>query len=1010
MLTNTRSRLLSSTLLVSAALAAPAFSQTSDPAVTADQGGGDVVVTGTLVRNPNLVASSPINVVGSEEIALRQRNTAEELLRDLPGVVASIGSAVNNGNGGASYVDLRGLGNFRNVVLLDGARIAPSSAVGRVDLNNIPLALVERVDTLTGGAATTYGADAVSGVVNFITRQDFSGVEVNASESLTGRGDGEQTRIDVTVGANFDDGRGNAVLSLGYQNSDPVYQGDRKFSLNNYTSTSGSRGGSSTTVPSRFTLGTTPRQFDPSTGLLRAYNGLTDAFNFNPYNVFQTPFRRFNIYGAGHYDVTDNIQVYTRGMFSKNTVNTIIAPSGLFNTSLTIPVSNPYLPAGARAQFCANNDFDPNTAGIQTLTVAQCNAAAVATDPNDPNFRTFTTTVQRRANEVGPRISEYVTQVFDYRAGVKFGITDSINLDVAGAYGESENRQSLQGYVLTSRMRSAAYATNTTSCLAGAPGGADIGAGSGCVPVNLFGPDGSITAAQIPYITANSTSTNTTSLAQARALLSGDIGWTSPWANEPIAFAAGAEYRKYNAAQDSDSLSQTAGELGGAGGAAPTFKGSYEVYEGYSEIIVPLIADKPFFKSLTVEGGIRYSDYKVFAEGTPKYNTTTYKGGASWEPVDGFKLRGTYQRAVRAPNIAELFSPVNVGLTNLSYDACAGSAPVTNANLRAVCLAQGAPAAAIGNIETPISSQANATTGGNLALRPEKADSYTLGVVLQPDFVPGLSITVDYYYIKINNAISQPTPGDAYDLCFGDPAGGGITAGSATNPACTQIRRDPVSGSLSGDPAVVGGLFLAASNQGKILTDGIDLGINYRRNLGFALLNMSFQGSWTNRAKFQATPVSQFRECVGLYGQNCGSPGSAGPSSSAGSLQPEFTWNQRTTLTFGPLDVSLLWRHIDGMKAEPGLNLLDGTLTGGVLDGKEVNFNRIKAYDYFDFATRIGVNDNVDLTLTIANLLDKAPPLVGGTVGSTSFNSGNTYPSTYDALGRRFTVGIRAKF
>ncbi len=276
---------------------------------------------------------------------LRQSNVAEELLRDLPGAVPSIGSAVNNGNGGASFADLRGLGNFRNLVLLDGQRITPSSVVGRVDLNNIPLALVDRVDTLTGGAATTYGADAVSGVINFITRRDFAGMELAASSQITEEGDGHIFRADLTVGANFDDGRGNAVLSLGYQQADPIYQGARRFSLNNYTSTTGAVGGSGTTVPARFSRPGSTGGFDqinPTTGAL--VNPVTN-FNFNPYNIFQTPFERFNIFGAAHYEVADGIEVYSRGMFSKNRVNTIIAPSGVFSSLLQIPVSNPY-PAG----------------------------------------------------------------------------------------------------------------------------------------------------------------------------------------------------------------------------------------------------------------------------------------------------------------------------------------------------------------------------------------------------------------------------------------------------------------------------------------------------------------------------------------------------------------------------------------------------------------------------------------------------------------------------------------
>lgn len=1033
MLNPYRGRLLASTLLAgAAALGAPAFAQTgntptasglqSSESTTPDENSqGEIVVTGSLISNPNLVASAPVTVVGQEEIQLRQTNTAEQILRDLPGAVPSIGSAVNNGNGGASYVNLRGLGSIRNVVLLDGARIAPSELNGRVDLNNIPLALVERVDTLTGGAAVTYGADAVGGVVNFITRSDFSGIEAAVSNQITEDGDGNYIRADVTIGANFDDGRGNAVFSIGYQQSDPVYQGERSFSERNIDSFSGAAGGSGTAVPSTFT-GTRPidpltgqpstnpavvngggRQINPTTGQAVAAFA---PFNFNPYNIFQTPFERFNMFGAGHYEVSDGVEVYTRGLFSKNTVRTIIAPSGAFGIPVTIPLSNPYLPAALRNQFCAFN-VAPVVAGVQStyiprFTPAQCAAAATATSTTDPNFQTVTVNLSRRTTEVGPRIGNFQTTIFDYKAGVKVDITDTINLDIYGAYGESENTATQQNYTLNSRFAAALYATNTTSCLAAGPNrpanaaSTSIG-GINCVPVNVFGPDGSITAAQIPYLTAESTTTNRTSLAQARALLSGDFGVSSPFAEDPIGFAAGAEYRKYRASQRADSLAQ-ANDLGGAGGASPNIDGGYEVYEGYAEVIAPIVQDKPFFHSLTLEGGYRYSHYKVFAATSPTYSTSTWKAGGSWEPVQGFKVRGNYQRAVRAPNIAELFAPVNTGLTNLSTDPCAGSAPVTNANLRAVCLAQGAPASTIGSITNPTAGQANATGGGNINLKPEKSNSYTVGVVLQPSqFVPGLSITADYYNIKVNGAIGTPTPGDAIAACFGN-----LTAASATDPACTIIRRNVVTGGLDGLASQAPGLFLALSNLGKIKTDGIDLNINYRRDLGFAKLNMSFQGNWTHDSKFQATPTAVNRECTGYYSVNCGS------------IQPEFYWNVRTTLSRGAVDLSLLWRHIDGTKQEP----LDAVAGNGpaysgpvaVLGGQTYNFGKISARDYFDLAARFGVNENLDFTVTVTNLLDKDPPITGSTIGSTSYNSGNTYPSTYDALGRRYSVGARIKF
>ena len=290
------------------------------------------------------------------------------------------------------------------------------------------------------------------------------------------------------------------------------------------------------------------------------------------------------------------------------------------------------------------------------------------------------------------------------------------------------------------------------------------------------------------------------------------------------------------------------------------------------------------------------------------------------------------------------------------------------------------------------------------------------------NFVPGLSIAVDYYRISIKNAISQPTVGSLIAGCFGN-----ISATSATSAACALFRRNPVTGGLDGDPSTTGGLVFPASNSGRILTDGIDLNINYRHDFDFMKVSVNFNGNWTRRSDFEAIVAGSIvppgfpgaggpfnptgtLSCVGLYGQNCGSPGSAGPNSSPGSLQPEFSWNQRTTLTFGDIDVSLLWRHIDKMKVEPILTTFKGTLGVGALAGTTVDFVRIKSYDYFDLATRFGISDNFDMTLTVQNLFNRQPPVVGSTVGSTAFNSGNTYPSTYDTLGRRFAVGAKLKF
>ena len=972
----------------------------------------EIVITGTLIRNPNLVASAPVTVLGQEEIQLRQTNTAEEVLRTIPGASASVGAQVNNGNGGSSYVNLRSLGTNRNIVLLDGVRIVPVDLLGRVDLNNIPLALVDRVDVLTGGASSTYGADAISGVINFITRNDFSGMELAVSDQITQRGDGNYLRADLTLGANFDDGRGNAVIGIGYQESDPVYQGgDRvysQFAIDSTTPGSLAGAGSSTTTPSAFDLGG---------GLARQQVGTDGAsivpfyqpFNFAPYNVFQVPFKRYNLFSSGHYDIADGLTIYARGMYTNNTIDTIIAPSGVFGNTVRVPVNNPFLSAAQRSFFCANADFQPTVTGNQTITAAECAAATnPALRPGDAAYREFSVGLRRRTPEVGPRISNYNTQMFDFRAGLRGDITDKIGFDVWAARGISDKTQAIQNYVLLSRTQQALLASSTTTCFT---------ATNGCVPINIFGPTGTITPQAVDFVSQQASTNVKAKLSQARATINGDTP-LQLWSKNPVSFAVGGEYRKYDAQQRADALAKTAGELGGAGGASPDITGGLDVYEGFAEIVAPIVSDRPFFEELQLEAGIRRSHYTIDTPSKPKFNTTTWKVAGSWAPVRDLKVRGNYQRAVRAPNISELFTPLTTVLTNLNTDPCAGAARFTNSALQAVCIAQGAPAT--GTIANPTAGQANITTGGNLNLKPEKANTWTIGAVLRPRFLPGFSATIDYYKIKVTDAITLPTPGDIIAACFGGTtAPFNPPAGAATDPACTAIRRSTITGQLDGSPAEVPGLFGALSNQGRITTDGIDLTFDYRRNIGTimnapAKIAIAFGGNWTRSQKFQATPTGVNRECVGFYSANCGFP--------AGGLLPKYSFNERTTLSLGRVDLSLLWRYIHKMRYEPAAGaLFSGTVVStpttsvffgspGTFNGETVNFNRIPSRHYFDFSTRFNVNEHFDLTFTVMNLFDRDPPVVGNTAGTTSQNSGNTFPSTYDPLGRRFAAGARIKF
>ncbi|NJS14990.1 MAG: TonB-dependent receptor, partial [Sphingopyxis sp.] len=951
-----------------ALISAPAFAQDAEEGAEESE----IVVTGTLIRNPNLEASSPVTVIGADEVALRQTNTAEQILREIPGVVPNLGQNVNNGQVGSARVDLRGLGANRNIVLLDGKRIVPSNFSGIVDLNNIPLALVDRVDVLTGGASTTYGADAVSGVVNFITKRDFAGMDFTVSQQLTEQGDGNVFRADLVLGANFDDGRGNAVLAVGYQEADPVYFGARDTGTFTINSANGvASGDSPTSDPAAFSSAGSFLQIAPDgQSLVTPYN----FFNFNPFNVYATPFERYNIYGAARYEVSDSIEVYARGIFSKNKVQSIIAASGVFGLPLTVPGNNPFLNTNLRNTFCTR--------------------AGIALGPTcDTNPAIPLGLVYRRSVELGPRISTYVTQFFDYTMGATVNLTDSISFDVTGSYGESENTETRSGYVSRSRTQQALNATNPNTC---------IDTSNACVPLNLFGQGGSITEAMGGFIGGITSSvTNASQLGQVRGVFSGETGLTLA-SDQEVSFAAGAEYRKYGAQRKPDNLASIPGELGGAGGAVLPLDGGFDVKEVFGEIIAPIVTDQPFFNDLTLEAGVRHSKYRVDATNNPKYSATTYKFGVNWEPVESLKLRGNYQRAVRAPNIGELFAPVVTGLTNLLIDPCSGTKPGTvggpntaaQDNLWAVCAAQGAPAASRGAILDPAAGQANLTGGGNPNIRPEKATTYTIGAVFQPDFVPNLSISIDYYNIKVANAITTEAPADSIGGCFNT-----ITATSAASAACTRIRRNAVNGRLSGTSTAANpilGLPGPLTNEGRLQTDGIDLVINWKTDLDFATLALNFSGNYTMSSKFRASPTSYDRECVGYFSTNCGiSTGLA-----TGSITPKFSWTQRTTLSFDTIDVSLLWRHIDGMEYEGqaddflargftagSRNLFNGTITGrGALVGRNVNFNKISSYDYFDLTVRMGLTDNLDVTLSAFNIFDKEAPIVGSSAGSTALH------------------------
>lgn len=987
-----RLMLVSTTVAAATVLAAPAWAQAAPaedaPAEAADSGADDVVVTGSRINRPDLAQSSPIAVISAAEIQLRQPSSIEQVLRQLPGTSAGIGQQVNNGQGGFASFNLRGLGANRNLVLLNGRRVVPSTLGNVVDLNIIPVSLLERVDTLTGGAVTSYGADAVAGLVNFVTRSNFEGIDVSANYGLTERGDGQSYRIDLTTGANFAEGRGNVVFGVSYTNVRPVLQGDRDIGLVSRASTCnaaqnaapggcaaarvGTEQGSNTAVPASlffplpaaasdpFAAGA---RFSPETGAI--VPGLSN-FNFNPLNQFQSPLDRWSLYAASRYEFVPNVEFYTEGTFSRSRVRQAIAPTGTFTNTFQIPLNNQFLTATQRTQLCT-------FAGL-----ANCPAAITAGTE-------ITAIVARRFTETGPRVQVFETNLFQFTAGLRGKLTNTLKWDFFVQYGEANRRNTNTGTALAERVQQ-----GLRNCPAGSA--------AGCVPVNIFGAEGTLSQAALAFVGVPTSTFINTTYADVQGVINGDLGVSSPFTTKPIAVALGAEYRRYSGGQFGDLPSSTPGAILGAGGAFTSISGSYFSREAFGEVNVPIISDRPFFHDLTIDAGFRYSDYSNSG------GNWTYKFGGNYSPIRQVKFRGTYTRAVRAPNIGELFAPVSTGLNNLAVDPCQLALGTANATTAAICTAQlaavGLPATRLGAIPAPIAGQINVTGGGNPLTLPETATTYTVGVVVQPGSIFGnLTLTADWYQIDVAGAIASPTVGDVLNGCFGQ-----------TNPAnsnCQLIRRNPLTGGLSGDPSSTLGVFQLQSNLGNLQNRGIDFSATYSRRFGAVNLNWQFNGNYTDRSRFQSGPLSFIRECVGFYSVSCDP------------VLPQWTWNLRTTASLDAFDFSLLWRHLSGTSYEPrtGANATTPPLAGTVGSFGSTNpasivgaYRTIPAYNYLDFAMGVQASKNFRITFVIDNLLGLNPPDVGNTIGTTAFNSGNTFPSTYDALGRRFTLSGRVTF
>ena len=1042
MMLDFRQRLLTTTLLVGASMiAAPAFAQDAapapvNPADTAQgtgtqpetttpvegtttvpstsatgepvQSAGDIVITGSRIPQPNLTSASPITVLSSQEIKLQGTSRTEDLINSLPQSFAAQGSNISNGSSGTATVNLRGLGSGRSLVLVNGRRLQPGDTGSPVpDLNFIPTQLIKRVDVLTGGASSVYGADAVGGVVNFIMDNTFTGIRLDAQVSTfqhnnsaghdildanAARGylppkglstNGGAADIAAVFGASLDDGRGHVQAYATYRRQRPVLQSTRDYSfcalqgLRQPLADSRGRlyncGGSATNQNGTFFTATGTFEVGNGNQLVPGFT----PFNFSPYNYFQRPDERYTFGAFADYEISSGFKPYLEAMFMDDRTDAQIAPSGTFFNTTGVNCDNPLLSAQQFDVLCnpANNFVFTNGQGVETGFAY----------------------IGRRNVEGGGRDDDIQHTAYRIVAGMRGDITRGITYDGYYQYGRTlRNETYLNDFSITRFQRAldaVSVDANGNITTPNAPGSTIVcrsvatGLDPNCVPYNIFS-QGGVTQAALAYIQTPGLQRGKVdeAIAHVDFTLSGaDYGMKTPWAESGIGVNVGAEYRKQTLDLKVDTAFSS-GDLSGQGGPTLPVAGQFDVRELFAEVQVPLV-EHNFIDLLQISAGYRYSDYKTqgidpFTQLNTKnaFSTKTYKLAGEFAPIKDIKFRAAYNRAVRAPNIIELFAPTGIALTG-TVDPCAGTTPTFTL---AQCQLTGVTAAQYGNVRPNAANQYNGVLGGGSLLQPEKADTLTAGVVLQPRFIPGLAITADYFNIKIKNLIGAPSFAGIINQCVG--------IGSAPDPAaCALIFRSP-SGSLT-----TGGGFILQTNQ------------NFP-GLGLATKGFDFSGSYSRRIGSLGTLNASF---VGTYLKKLGDPTALGNQVGrfAGTT-PSPKWRHKMRVGFAfpnGLGLSAQWRHFSHVACDAAVDQGCTQTSGGVVYPRPGNL-LLKKQDYFDLTMTAKITNKFNLRFGAQNIFDRDPPVAGGEVIPAGFGNGNTYPQVYDSLGRYMFAGVTVDF
>lgn len=841
-------------LLAGACAATPVLAQDTPPPDAADSNSEvtPIVVTGTRISRPELDFANPVVSVTSEAIIGSGRTNLADLLVQSPALSGSStgeltgGSQSEFGESGLDLLNLRNLGSDRTLVLVDGRRhVSAVSGSAAVDINAIPTDLVEAVDVLTGGASAIYGADGVSGVVNFRLKHDFEGVSARGQAGISRYGDGENYFGAVTLGQNFAEGRGNVAVAYEYSKDARVSDQDRPFLRNPRAYALYRNQDDLGDDPDIFDLipyddvryadsarvGAVDVDFDLAADfegngaiydrgfVLEESGGYTVGGSSTPVDGYQGDLfpgiERHLVNALAKYEFADALTVFAEGKYVHTRTQTLSQPT--YDFYLFVTPENPFMPQSIRDAIvpgaAATYFEDPDTADGVLIT--------------------------RDHFDLGVNFEEVTRETLRGVLGARGRIGDHAKYEVSYVYGETRSSVLTRGNRLEAHWQAAVDVvedpiTGKPVCRSSLDPDSPPEL-AGCIPYNIFG-EGVRDPAAIDFVTMDSLSRSKVTQSVFSGAISGDFGALFSLPGGPVGFAVGAEYRKETSAFDPDPA--IADGLTWAGAVQPEY-GEYDVTEFFGELNLPLLKDVPGAHLLSLGAAIRFSDYSTIGK------TTTWKVDGVYAPVPDLSFRATYSQAVRAPNIGELFGPAST-VYNFIVDPCDAQETNNGSATRAANCAEllsglGIAPATFSPSSSPLSSVfTEGLASGNNELQEETAKTWTAGVVLRPTFLPGFTFSADWYDIRIEDAITTPEAEELSELCVDQP--------TIDNQFCEGIVRDPVSGYIVG-------FNVMPANVAQFRTAGLDVSLAYRlRTDSLGTFNLSLVGNYLDRLEFIASP------------------------------------------------------------------------------------------------------------------------------------------------------------